>query len=288
MIAALALSLALAAQETPGVIRHGPWEGHCFRAGFLSGMDHELCKASMWAEPSGPGVEIERSREGIRVQPLPAECGVRTKSSLLPAAALTGRDRAAVAVKFIRARIRAALMACKKTLPLPALLESDMAAVLRDSDGLKAGSFLLRTASARAPAAAQCGRALAQGWRNAVKLHPAPEDGSVGLLMYTMSKQGPARAEKRFGSMRAFMEDDFAFGTGPGGAAIFAHKTAADWREPPDRWFTAICDVAIDAWSGFAELSLYPSKTQDRPIFTVRAATGVARMDGFAIGAGFR
>lgn len=286
MILSLALSLALAAQQKPGVFQHGTWRGRCYRAGSLGGMDHELCKAWMWVEPTGPGAEITRSAEGLKVKPWPGECHADFTPGLLTTPALAGRDRGVRLARFVETQMRAAVEACGKKLHVPRVRGRDMAALLRDTDRLAPGSFVPRDPAARAPAAAKCGQELARAWKESVRLHPLPEAGSVGLMMYTMSEQGPERAEKRFESLRALMEDAYSFGTGPGGAVIFARKPAGSWRDASDQWFVTICDVAIEAWSSFVELSLYAGPQQQTPIFSVRAQTGVAGMDGFAIWSG--
>jgi hypothetical protein len=148
---------------------------------------------------------------------------------------------------------------------------------------LKPDSFVLLDPSARAPAAEKCGKQLEQGWRAGLKSYALPAGGRVNLMMYTFSKKGPQRAEKRFAAHPEIMENFFAMGMGPGGMTIEARKSADAWRDPPTDWFMTLCDIGIEAWSSFVELAAYPEKDGQPPIFGVRASTGVAAGRGFVI-----
>lgn len=112
--------------------------------------------------------------------------------------------------------------------------------------------------------------------------------------MYTLSEGGSGRAEGRFDAVPEMMADLIAFGTGPGGMVIFARKPAQAWRDAPDAWFATLCDIAIEAWSGFVELAAFPEDDGrdgdtivygGTPTFAVRASTGVAGIEGYAISA---
>ncbi|MEA3016981.1 MAG: hypothetical protein QOI38_1703 [Sphingomonadales bacterium] len=286
MIISVALSLALAVQQEPALVLQGPWQMHCYRRGSLAGMDHELCKATMWVEQSGPGAEIERSAEGLKVTPWPGECPVDLDPAILPASAFAGRDRAGVVAAFIRTQIERALVACRSRLRAPDISERDVATLLRASDGLAPGSFVQLDPAMRAPGAAICGRQLAAAWNEAVRLHPPSDTARVGLMMYTMSEGGSRRAARRFEQLPELMGEFFSMGVGPGGSMINAEKPAASWRNAPDQWFVTLCDVAMEAWSSFVELSLYEGGRGDGPVFTVRAQTGVASPDGYVIWSG--
>ena len=277
MILAAAVALALGVQSEPVQFKHGAWTGRCFREGYLAGRDHELCQAEIFVES---GAQLERSAEGLTVIPfVGGECtGVDVRSSRLPAAAFTGHNRASRVAAFIRSKIEAALRTCRLKSVIPAIRTDDIAAFLNASDELRPGNFLLN-AAARAPLAAKCGAQLELAWREEIKAHPIPVGSTVDLMMYTFSKNGPARAEKRFAKMPDIVEHYVAFGSGPGGDVMFAEKPAEAWRNAPSDWFVKVCDVAIDGWSGFVELAL---KQGEKPIFVVRAPTGAAS-EGFVI-----
>jgi hypothetical protein len=282
MILVAALSLALAAQADPVQFKHGGWAGRCYRQGYLDGRDHELCEAMIFVET---GAKIERSADGLTVEPYPGEgcTGEDAGPGHLPSAALDGRDRATKVATYVRAQILAELKACRLTRPIPAIRQTDIAAFLRASDGLKAGSFLLLDAAARAPAAEKCGKQFEQAWREGVKAHPIPAGARVDMMMYTFSKTGQEHADKRIAALPAMLENYFAMYMGPGGMVLEARKPAEAWRDPPSEWFVTLCDVGIEAWSSFIELAVYPEKDGTPPIFGVRLPTGIPAGTGFLI-----
>jgi hypothetical protein len=286
MIASIALSLALAVQQEPPLVLQGPWQMHCYRRGSLGGRDHELCRATLSGEERRAGAAIERSAEGLEVQPWPGQCSVRLNRATLPSSAFAGRDRARVVAAFIRRQIEAALTACRSPRRAAHISERDIAALLRASDGLAPGSFVPLDPAVRAPGAAMCGRQLAAAWNEAARLHPPSDTARIRLMMYTMSEGGPRRAARRFEQLPELMVDDFSMGVGPGGSMITAEKSARSWRNAPDRWFVTLCDVAIEAWSSFVELSLYEGGPGDGAVFSVRAQTGVAGPEGYVIWSG--
>jgi hypothetical protein len=294
MILAAALSLALATgQEEPGDFHHGAWLGHCFRAGYLKGQDHEFCTMQNDGDKDpikSVGVSIRRSAEEFEVGVWLVDCADWDKEDATPhslaASAVVGPDRAATLAAFVRRVVTSVVAICKSQKKVPPIREKDIAALLRQTDGLQPGSIVPLDPAVRAPAAAKCGQQLEQAWRNGVKTNPSPQDGKVGLMMYTFSKLGPERADKRFAAAPEMMENSFAFGTGPGGAMISADKPAAPWRDPPSSWFVTTCDIAIEAWSSFVELAYYPSKDASEPLWGVRASTGVASAEGYMISQG--
>jgi hypothetical protein len=281
VILALAIAGTLAAQSDPVTFRRGAWSGQCFRQGYLAGRDHELCQAEIFVET---GARVERSAEGLSVKPYEGDgCqGDGPEPGFLPSAAFARRDRASVVARFVRSQIEAALKTCNLQRPIPHIRESDMVAFLRKSDGLRPGSFLLDS-TRRPPMAQKCAAQFERDWREGLRTHPVPTGSQVNLMMYTFSKGGPERAEKRFAALPALLDDYVAIATGPGGVMIGGRKSADAWRNPPTDWFVTLCDVGIDAWSGFIELAVYPGKEGQTPIFGVRVPTGVALGEGFLI-----
>jgi hypothetical protein len=283
MIFSLALSVAAASQSPEAGFHAGPWRGRCYREGSLQGMDHELCTAAFFDEKVLAGAQIVRTAEGIEVTSWPGECATSFEPALLPALALAGAERSKVVAAFVQRQIDNELKACKPKSAALKVRAADMAAFLDGSDNLRAGSFVPLDAAVRAPAAGQCGRRLEADWRAAIAKHPAQAGGKVKLMMYTFSKPGPDRAEARFKAQPALMENFFSMGMGPGGSVISAQKDAASWQDAPADWFVTLCDVGIEAWSGFVELGLYDREDDPSPAFTVRADTGVAGREGYAI-----
>ena len=281
---ALALALALGAPEAAADYRYGAWRGHCYLEGRLDGRDHEVCSAAIDMDDRHGGVGIERSAEEIVVQVWTGEChtDVEVREGHLPAPAYSGAHRTRIVAAYLRQQIAAGLAACRAPLKVPEIREPELSEMLRQTDGLKPGSFLIRDPAKRRPMAEKCGRALEEGWRAGLAAHPPPEGGKAELMMYTMSKEGLRLADARFEAVPQVMEDFVALGTGPGGFMMSARKPIAAWRDPPSDWFVTICDAAIEAWSAFVELGLFDNDLGP-PLFDVRVATGVAAMSDFAI-----
>jgi hypothetical protein len=284
MMAALTFAVALAAPEAAADYHYGAWRGHCYREGRLDGRDHELCTAVIDMDDRHGGVRIERSAEDILVRVSTGEChtDAEVPEGHLPAPAYAGRDRTRIVAAFLRQQIAGGLAACRAPLRVPEIRGRELSEMLRQTDGLKPGSFLIRDPAKRRPMAEQCGRVLEEGWRAGLAAHPPPEGSKLVLMMYTMSKQGLRLADARFESLPQMMEDYVAIGTGPGGFMMTARKPVAAWRNPPSEWFVTVCDVAIEAWSAFVDIGLFDNDLGP-PIFDVRARTGVAAMSDFAI-----
>jgi len=280
VIALLAASFALTGiQAGPAYFHHGKWSGQCFRQGNLAGRDHELCQADIFVET---GARLERTADGLTVQVWPGEGDCEAEPKSLPSAALATRNRAAVVSAFVRSQIAGTLEACHLNRPLPAIRESDIGAFLKASDGLRSGSFLLDPAQ-RAPLASKCAEQFERSWREGLKAHPVPAGARVDMMMYTFSKTGQERADRRIAALPSMLENYFAMYMGPGGMVLEAQKPAEAWRDPPSKWFVTLCDVGIEAWSSFIELAVYPEKEGSPPIFGVRIPTGIPAGDGFLI-----
>jgi hypothetical protein len=276
------------AADTRGEFKHGRWEGRCYREGFLRGRDRELCKALTSPSRFRAGIEVERSAKRLTVSVLNGgnRCVREGGRGSLGASALAGRHRVAKLATLIERQVEKALDRCGATMTPPEIREADIAALLTETDGLKRGSFVPLDPKVRAPAAARCGRDLEQAWREALDAHPVPDRSSVHLLMYTFSRGGPKRADKRFEARPELMEGVVSFGMGPGGSMIVGSKSFQSWRDASSERFVVMCDLAIEAWSAFVELAVFPPADASSPIFAVRADTGVAASDGFMIGQG--
>lgn len=299
MIASLALLLAVAQPAVPGRFEHGAWRGRCYRSGYLGGYDHERCTVDLEVEEGldaleqarRPVIGLERTAEGLLIRAWTNGCRTEGGRVLLAPPAFAGADRVAIATAFVREQVTSQIRACGSSVRIPFIRRSEVAALLQATDGLALGNFLQLDPTERAPAAAACGQQLATAWKAEMQRHTFPADSRVQLLMYTLSDGGPSRAERRFQAAPEIMEMEVALGTGPGGSAIFASKPVSSWRDVPLEKFETICDIAIEAWSSFVELSLRPSDEGNirdlsaPPIFAVRAGTGVAGMEGYAISA---
>lgn len=144
MLVALLLTLAGVQQDetvdlrVPGTFRHGAWQGRCFRDGFLSGMDHELCRG--WT--GGPvAIHFERTAEAMRVSVEVKGCEALSEPAVLPESTLARADRVATIAVLLRMVVRARLSACGSRLTVPGVDMRALAAVLTGTDGLEAGSM---------------------------------------------------------------------------------------------------------------------------------------------------
>jgi hypothetical protein len=143
----IALLLAFAGMQqdetidlsVPGTFQHGAWQGRCFRDGFLSGMDHELCRG--WTQ--GPvAIHFERTAEAVRfsvtVKGCPRYSGreVTVKSD-----DLTRPRRAGENAEMLGRIVPIVLSACRSKYAAPVVDVAALAAVLTETDGLEAGSM---------------------------------------------------------------------------------------------------------------------------------------------------
>lgn len=145
MLLALLLGLAGPQQDetvdlrVPGTFQHGAWQGRCFRDGFLSGMDHEMCRG--WT--SGPvAIHFERTALGMRIWLTVRRCPAYSgRDVTLPAARLDGAHRAEDIVGALGRMMRVTLSTCRSKYPAPVVDQALLAAVLTETDGLEAGSM---------------------------------------------------------------------------------------------------------------------------------------------------
>lgn len=145
MLLALLLGLAGPQQDetvdlrVPGTFQHGQWQGRCFRDGFLSGMDHELCRG--WT--SGPvAIHFERTAEAMRVSVTVKACPRYSgREVALLARVMTGKRRADDMAAMLGRMVHVMISACRSKYPAPAMDMGALAAVLTETDGLEAGSM---------------------------------------------------------------------------------------------------------------------------------------------------
>jgi hypothetical protein len=142
----LALILGLAGMQqdgavdlqVPGTFQHGAWQGRCFRDGFLSGMDHELCRG--WT--SGPvAIHFERTAEAMHITVEVSGCSASNQVTMLPESTLASADRNRTVAAVLRMVVRDAVKACRSGLKAPGVDLRTLAAVLTETDGLEAGSM---------------------------------------------------------------------------------------------------------------------------------------------------
>jgi hypothetical protein len=145
MLLGLLLALAGVQQDesvdlrVPGTFRHGAWQGRCFRDGFLSGMDHELCRG--WT--GGPvAIHFERTAEAMRVSVEVKGCAAYSgREVTLPASTLASPRRSDQIAAALGRMVRITLGTCRSKLVAPVLDAHTLAAVLTETDGLEAGSM---------------------------------------------------------------------------------------------------------------------------------------------------
>lgn len=125
--------------RVPGTFQHGQWQGRCFRDGYLSGMDHELCRG--WT--NGPvAMHFERTAEAMRVSFKVKGCPRYSgRETALPDWAIKGTARAGGIAAMLDRMARATLNACHSKLRAPVAVVPDLEAMLIETEGLEAGSM---------------------------------------------------------------------------------------------------------------------------------------------------
>lgn len=123
----------------PGTFQHGQWQGRCFRDGYLSGMDHELCRGwtngpvSMWFERTA-----EDMRFWLTVKGFTRQTGSQVE---MQASSLEDSHRAENIAAVLRRVLPMSLSACHSKHAAPVVDVAALAEVLTETDGLEAGSM---------------------------------------------------------------------------------------------------------------------------------------------------
>jgi hypothetical protein len=124
--------------NVPGTFQHGQWQGRCFRDGFLSGMDHELCRG--WT--AGPVViRFERTAEDLSFRAEATGCAPLDLHMGKAPAGLAPANYAASLSVVLGLTIKDALKTCGSKLKAPKIDKAALAAVLTETDGLEAGTL---------------------------------------------------------------------------------------------------------------------------------------------------
>ena len=130
-----AAGVAQTVSAEPVVFSHEPWQGRCFRDGYLAGMDHELCRATM----EGPvAITFERTASGIEFAVTTVGCPPLTLAVTPPPATLAPKQRAGSVAGMLQFVIRDMLKTCRSKLKAPKIDAAEFGAVLVETDGLEA------------------------------------------------------------------------------------------------------------------------------------------------------
>jgi len=118
----------------PGEFRRGELSGRCYRGNNLEGFKRETCRLliinHVW-------LGLERTSSGIAINVTNGPCGEpRRAATTIPAAALNLPDRDKHVADAMRATVARVMAGCVNARPYE-IDEADLAAVLKDMDGLK-------------------------------------------------------------------------------------------------------------------------------------------------------
>lgn len=129
-----AIALGLVTLDPPiGVFHHGRWRGQCYRDGFLSGLDHELCTATL---SGGVEVRLQRDADKLLIAALLPDCAGRQNPTSISSKSLSRPDRTRRVSRAIEDRIGNALKQCHGRTSAPSLSKRDLEATLKQTDGL--------------------------------------------------------------------------------------------------------------------------------------------------------
>ena len=136
LLLAMTMVLPGAIERTvAGSYRHGQWSGECFRDGTLRGMGDEICRAR-WAGNVDVRFDRDADRLSLLVSPrarAPSRCA---RGADIAALQLTGPARTERVARAIAAAIRALPAACRVPHRVTPIDRRDLAATLRETDGL--------------------------------------------------------------------------------------------------------------------------------------------------------
>ena len=129
LIAAIALGL-IALEPPIGVFHHGQWRGQCYRDGFLSGLDHEFCAATLSGDLK---VRLERDADKLVILVPSTGCKGGWRPKVILSQDLSRTDRTARVLLAIQGHIASQ---CPGRDATPSLSKRDLEATLKETDGL--------------------------------------------------------------------------------------------------------------------------------------------------------
>ena len=130
----IGLALLLMAQQAePGVFAHGPWQGQCYRDGYLNGAAQEMCRGVM----AGPvEISFERTASGMQFNIAAPNCAGMALNLDPPPATQAPAKRAAAIGGMLTFMIQDMLKTCHSKLRAPKIDAESLGAVLVATDGL--------------------------------------------------------------------------------------------------------------------------------------------------------
>lgn len=135
LLIAFFFGLAGVESEPIGAFHHGPWEGACFRDGFLAGRDDEVCRAT-WS--GRVYVMFNRDADGLTLYISATSSTGRqcAKPLSFSPGVLAQRGRTTRVALALDAGLRAVAKQCAVRTRSPTTSVSDLQAMLRETDGL--------------------------------------------------------------------------------------------------------------------------------------------------------
>jgi hypothetical protein len=129
-VIAIALLLAQTAPE-PGAFTHGPWQGRCYRDGYMAGMDHELCRATL----TGPvTVTFERDATSMVFRATAEGCDPLTLNMDPPPATLAPEKFAKTMAVMLQLSLKSSMGSCKAK--APKIDVAPLSAIIAETSGL--------------------------------------------------------------------------------------------------------------------------------------------------------
>ena len=132
LVAAIALGL-ITLDPPIGVFQHGQWRGQCYQDGFLSGLDHEFCAATL---SDGLEVRLERDADKLVIIVIVPDCVDSRRSTIISSERLSRPDRTDRVSAAIESRIASTLRQCHSLTAAPSIGKRDLEATLKQTDGL--------------------------------------------------------------------------------------------------------------------------------------------------------
>jgi hypothetical protein len=132
LIAAIALGL-VPLEQSIGVFHHGQWRGQCYQDGFLSGLDHEFCAATL---SGGLNVRLERDADKLLIIVAPSGCAAGRRPAVVSSRDLSRPDRTDRVLATIQGHVASTLKPCHGRAATPSLSKRDLDATLKQTDGL--------------------------------------------------------------------------------------------------------------------------------------------------------